>query len=123
MVSDALQQITIGPPHPRERKSQRSGWSHSSGQAGHHHPSGVSSETELDAQYAQLSLRRTVRGRARRRAAPRACTRAGGTTRTTRPNTTRNVASESSEGSSDGETRRPRPLPPPPHHEPAIKVI
>ncbi|XP_073958582.1 rho GTPase-activating protein 190 [Choristoneura fumiferana] len=54
MVSDALQQITIGPPHPRERKSQRSGWSHSSGQAGHHHPSGVSSETELDAQYAQI---------------------------------------------------------------------
>ncbi|XP_063630191.1 rho GTPase-activating protein 190 [Cydia splendana] len=56
MVSDALQQITIGPPHPRERKSQRSGWSHSGGQPGghHHHPSGVSSETELDAQYAQI---------------------------------------------------------------------
>ncbi|CAH0731537.1 unnamed protein product, partial [Brenthis ino] len=53
MVSDALQHITIGPPHPRERKSQRSGWSHG-GQPGHHHPSGVSSETELDAQYAQV---------------------------------------------------------------------
>lgn len=36
-------------------QSQRSGWSHSSGQpGGHHHPSGVSSETELDAQYAQV---------------------------------------------------------------------
>ncbi|XP_047540656.1 rho GTPase-activating protein 190 isoform X1 [Vanessa atalanta] len=56
MVNDALQHITIGPPHPRERKSQRSGWSHSSSQQGghHHHPSGVSSETELDAQYAQI---------------------------------------------------------------------
>ncbi|CAH2099093.1 unnamed protein product [Euphydryas editha] len=54
MVSDALQHITIGPPPPRERKSQRSGWSHSSSQQGHHHPSGVSSETELDAQYAQI---------------------------------------------------------------------
>lgn len=32
------------------------------------------------------------------------------------------VASDSSEGSSEGETRRPRPLPPPPHHEAAHKV-
>ncbi|XP_050671752.1 rho GTPase-activating protein 190-like [Leptidea sinapis] len=55
MVSDALQHITIGPsqPHTRDRKSQRSGWSHGQ-QAHHHHPSGVSSETELDAQYAQI---------------------------------------------------------------------
>ncbi|KAG7297034.1 hypothetical protein JYU34_019959, partial [Plutella xylostella] len=55
MVSDALQHITIGAPHSatRERKSTRSGWSQS-GQQHHHHPSGVSSETELDAQYAQI---------------------------------------------------------------------
>ncbi|XP_038219350.1 rho GTPase-activating protein 190-like [Zerene cesonia] len=32
-------------------------------------------------------------------------------------------SSESSEGSSDGETRRTRPLPPPPHHEPPHKML
>ncbi|KPJ14685.1 Rho GTPase-activating protein 190 [Papilio machaon] len=53
MVSDALQHITIGPPHSRDRKTGR-GWTHAGAGAQHHHPSGVSSETELDAQYAQI---------------------------------------------------------------------
>ncbi|XP_049881633.1 rho GTPase-activating protein 190 isoform X2 [Pectinophora gossypiella] len=185
MVSDALQHITIGPPH-RERKSQRSGWSHSSGQQSghHHHPSGVSSETELDAQYAQIkepneymeapSMMRLRRHRrhektplhqpsfsetdssgsseasgggarvhARRRHnthhAPRHYKKRslGNLVAVQSPRvpklgmfvgppelptgyrarTQDDKGSESSEGSSDGETRRPRPLPPPPHHE------
>ncbi|KAL4712458.1 hypothetical protein ACJJTC_007474 [Scirpophaga incertulas] len=191
MVSDALQHITIGPPQSRERKSQRSGWSHSGGQQGHHHPSGVSSETELDAQYAQIkepneymeapSMMRLRRHRrhekaplhqpsfsetdssgsseasggarvhARRRHhahhAPRHYKKrslgnlvavqsprvpklgmfvgppelpTGFRTRTQEDK----AASESSEGSSDGETRRPRPLPAvPTHHEPTHKIL
>ncbi|KAL0859586.1 hypothetical protein ABMA27_010721 [Loxostege sticticalis] len=193
MVSDALQHITIGPPH-RERKSQRSGWSHSSSQQSghHHHPSGVSSETELDAQYAQIKepneymeapsmmrLRRhrrhektplhqpsfsetdssgsseasggagAARLHARRRHnahhAPRHYKKRslGNLVAVQSPRvpklgmfvgppelptgyrarTQEDKASESSEGSSDGETRRPRPLPVPPHHEPTHKML
>ncbi|KAJ0171085.1 hypothetical protein K1T71_013284 [Dendrolimus kikuchii] len=197
MVSDALQHITIGPPpHSRDRKSQRSGWSHPSSQQGghHHHPSGVSSETELDAQYAQIkepneymeapSMMRLRRHRrhektpmhqpsfsetdssgsseasvgaavgarlhARRRHnahhAPRHYKKRslGNLVAVQSPRVPKlgmfvgppelptgyrartqeeKAASESSEGSSDGETRRPRPLPPPPHHEPPHKML
>ncbi|XP_075987224.1 rho GTPase-activating protein 190 isoform X2 [Anticarsia gemmatalis] len=201
MVSDALQHITIGPPppHSRDRKSQRTGWTHSSGQAGgHHHPSGVSSETELDAQYAQIketneymeapSMMRLRRHRRHEKtplhqpsfsetdSSGSSSASGGGVSSSTagaRLHTRRRhnahhaprhykkrslgnlvavqsprvpklgmfvgppelptgyrgrtqedkAASESSEGSSDGETRRPRPLPPPPqpHHEPPHK--
>ncbi|XP_026760286.1 rho GTPase-activating protein 190 isoform X1 [Galleria mellonella] len=192
MVSDALQHITIGPPHSRDRKSQRSGWSHSSSQQGghHHHPSGVSSETELDAQYAQIketneymeapSMMRLRRHRRhektplhqpslsetdssgsseasggprvqpRRRHNPHHAPRhykkrsLGNLVAVQSPRVPKlgmfvgppelptgyrartqedKAGSESSEGSSDGETRRPRPLPPPPHHEPTLKMV
>ncbi|XP_028025613.1 rho GTPase-activating protein 190 isoform X1 [Bombyx mandarina] len=192
MVSDALQHITIGPPaHSRDRKSQRSGWSHSSGQQGHHHhPSGVSSETELDAQYAQIKetneymeapsmtrLRRHRRhektplhqpsfsetdssgsseasgaGRApaRRRHAAHHAPRhykkrsLGNLVAVQSPRVPKlgmfvgppelptgyrgrtqedKAASESSDGSSDADIRRVRPLPPPPHHEPTHKIL
>ncbi|XP_026317332.1 rho GTPase-activating protein 190 [Hyposmocoma kahamanoa] len=192
MVSDALQHITIGTPHTRDRKSQRSGWSHSSSQpGGHHHPSGVSSETELDAQYAQIkdpneymeapSMMRLRRHRrhdktplhqpsfsetdssgsseasgggarvhSRRRHnthhAPRHYKKRslGNLVAVQSPRVPKlgmfvgppelptgyrartqedKVASDSSEGSSEGDTRRPRPLPPPPHHEPAHKIL
>ncbi|XP_052745228.1 rho GTPase-activating protein 190 isoform X1 [Bicyclus anynana] len=195
MVSDALQHITIGAPQHRERKSQRSGWSHSSSQQGghHHHPSGVSSETELDAQYAQIKetneymeapsmtrLRRHRRhektplhqpsfsetdssgsseasGGARAHVRRRHAHHAHHAPRHYKKRSLGNLvavqsprvpklgmfvgppelptgfrartqedkaASDSSEGSSDGETRRPRPLPPPPtHHEPTHKIL
>ncbi|XP_047517253.1 rho GTPase-activating protein 190 isoform X2 [Pieris napi] len=191
MVSDALQHITIGPAPVREsRKSQRSGWSHGQQSAHHHHPSGVSSETELDAQYAQIKetneymeapsmtrLRRhrrhekvpmhqpsfsetdssgsseasggAARVHARRRHnahhAPRHYKKRslGNLVAVQSPRvpklgmfvgppelptgyrarTQEDKASESSEGSSDGESRRPRPLPPPPHHEPTHKIL
>ncbi|XP_068624709.1 rho GTPase-activating protein 190 [Battus philenor] len=193
MVSDALQHITIGPPHSRDRKSGRSGWSHASaGSAHHHHPSGVSSETELDAQYAQIKetneymeapsmtrLRRhrrhektplhqpsfsetdssgsseasggAARIHARRRHnahhAPRHYKKRSlgnlvavqsprvpklgmfvgppelPTGYRARPQEDKAAASDSSDGSSDGEARRPRPLPPPPHHEPTHKLL
>ncbi|XP_047037111.1 rho GTPase-activating protein 190 isoform X1 [Helicoverpa zea] len=199
MVSDALQHITIGPPaHSRsDRKTQRTGWTHSSGQQGghHHHPSGVSSETELDAQYAQIketneymeapSMMRLRRHRRHEKAplhqpsfsetdsSGSSSGSGGGSAGAARPHARRRhaahhaprhykkrslgnlvavqsprvpklgmfvgppelptgyrartqedkAASESSEGSSDGETRRPRPLPPPPHHEPTHKML
>ncbi|XP_045539639.1 rho GTPase-activating protein 190 [Papilio machaon] len=191
MVSDALQHITIGPPHSRDRKTGR-GWTHAGAGAQHHHPSGVSSETELDAQYAQIKetneymeapsmtrLRRhrrhekttlhqpsfsetdssgsseasggAARIHARRRHnahhAPRHYKKrslgnlvavqsprvpklgmfvgppelpSGYRARTQEDKA---AASDSSDGSSDGETRRPRPLPPPPHHEPTHKLL
>ncbi|CAG5037556.1 unnamed protein product [Parnassius apollo] len=186
MVSDALQHITIGPPHSRERKCGRSGWTHASTAAAHHHhPSGVSSETELDAQYAQIKetneymeapsmtrLRRhrrhektplhqpsfsetdssgsseasggAARMHARRRHnahhAPRHYKKRslGNLVAVQSPRVPKlgmfvgppelptgyrarpqedKAGSESSDGSSDGESRRPRPLPPPPHHD------
>ncbi|XP_041984268.1 rho GTPase-activating protein 190 isoform X2 [Aricia agestis] len=186
MVSDALQHITIGPPPPRERKSSRPGWG---GSGQHQHPSGVSSETELDAQYAQIKegneymeapsmtrLRRHrrhhdktplhqpsfsetdssgsseasggARAHVRRRHhhAPRHYKKRslGNLVAVQSPRVPKlgmfvgppelptgyrartvedKVASDSSEGSSDGESRRPRPLPPPPHHEPTHKVL
>ncbi|CAH2987177.1 unnamed protein product [Chilo suppressalis] len=193
MVSDALQHITIGPPPTRERKSQRSGWSHSSSQQSghHHHPSGVSSETELDVQYAQIkepneymeapSMMRLRRHRRHEKtplhqpsfsetdsSGSSEASGAGARSHTRRRHNAHHAprhykkrslgnlvavqsprvpklgmfvgppelptsyrartqedkaASESSEGSSDGETRRPRPLPLPPHHEPAHKIL
>ncbi|XP_064292794.1 rho GTPase-activating protein 190 isoform X2 [Plodia interpunctella] len=192
MVSDALQHITIGPPHSnRDRKSQRSGWS-AGGAQQHHHPSGVSSETELDAQYAQIkepneymeapSMMRLRRHRRHEKtplhqpslsetdSSGSSSASGGGASAARihrrrhnhhhahrhykkrslgnlvavqsprvpklgmfvgppelptgyRARTQEDKASESSEGSSDGETRRPRPLPPPPHHEPAHKIL
>ncbi|XP_022835664.1 rho GTPase-activating protein 190 [Spodoptera litura] len=199
MVSDALQHITIGPPaHSRsDRKTQRTGWTHSSGQQGghHHHPSGVSSETELDAQYAQIketneymeapSMMRLRRHRRHDKtplhqpsfsetdSSGSSSGSGGGSAGASRAHVRRRhnahhaprhykkrslgnlvavqsprvpklgmfvgppelptgyrartqedkAASESSEGSSDGESRRPRPLPPPPHHEPTHKIL
>nr|XP_032525041.1 rho GTPase-activating protein 190 [Danaus plexippus plexippus] len=185
IVSDALQHITIGQPQHRERKSQHSGWSHS-GQ--NHHPSGVSSETELDAQYAQIketneymeapSMTRLRRHRRHEKTTMHqpsfSETDSSGSSSTSggarahvrrrhhahaprhykkrslgnlvavqsprvpklgmfvgppelptgyRARTQEDKGSESSDGSSDNESRRTRPLPPPPHHEPQLKML
>ncbi|CAG9569907.1 unnamed protein product [Danaus chrysippus] len=185
IVSDALQHITIGQPQHRERKSQHSGWSHS-GQT--HHPSGVSSETELDAQYAQIketneymeapSMTRLRRHRRHEKTTMHqpsfSETDSSGSSSTSggarahvrrrhhahaprhykkrslgnlvavqsprvpklgmfvgppelptgyRARTQEDKGSESSDGSSDNESRRTRPLPPPPHHEPQLKML
>ncbi|GBP41704.1 Rho GTPase-activating protein 190 [Eumeta japonica] len=213
MVSDALQHITIGPAHSRDKKygftgsffsnvvfnyawcditqSQRSGWSHG-GQAGghHHHPSGVSSETELDAQYAQIketneymeapSMMRPRRHRRHDKTTHHqpsfsetdssgSSEASGGVARLHprrrhnahhaprhykkrslgnlvavqsprvpklgmfvgppelptgyRARTQDEKVSESESASSEGDTRRPRPLPPPPHHESVHKMM
>ncbi|CAH0764837.1 unnamed protein product [Diatraea saccharalis] len=158
MVSDALQHITIGPAHTKERKikepneymeapsmmrlrrhrrhektplhqpsfseTDSSGSSEASGAGARSHARRRHNTHHAPRHYKKRSLGNLVAVQSPR--VPKLGMFVGPPELPTgyRARTQEDkAASESSEGSSDGETRRPRPLPLPPHHEPAHKIL
>ncbi|CAH2060651.1 unnamed protein product, partial [Iphiclides podalirius] len=157
MVSDALQHITIGPPHSRERKiketneymeapsmtrlrrhrrhektplhqpsfseTDSSGSSEASGGAARIHARRRHNAHHAPRHYKKRSLGNLVAVQSPR--VPKLGMFVGPPELPTgyraRAQEDKAAASDSSDGSSDGEARRPRPLPPPPHHEPTHK--